>query len=159
MRGGLNADRASVRFVKTRAFEGAELHYVAFRTTEGQLRTFLIRTVGDSRGGYDVQPIGGGGGSGPFRGYPWVNLAAQWDSSSFRAGGSITGQSADRARLVRMSFADGTIVEDTVDEDTVLFDAGRGVSFPAAVQVFDETGDLLVSYAEFEYLVSSDGLR
>jgi hypothetical protein len=154
--GGSWGDRTTVHFIKTRAFEQAELHAVAFSTVQGQSCWLLVRTIPDDRDGYHVQPVGGGGGRDPKRDRPWVNLTAQWDSSSFRAGGSVTGQGADRARLVRMSFADGTSVEDTVDGGTVLFEAGRGVAFPAEVQVIDEAGNVLASYPEFEDFVSSD---
>lgn len=151
------ADADTVVFLKTRAFAAAELHAVTFSTVEGRPWTFVVRTSPDGNAGYRVSSIGGGGGGpgdDPFRERPWVNLTAQWGSSWFRGGGKVIGQGAERARAARIRFADGAIVEDAVDNRVVLFETESGVTFPAEVQVIDETGALLSSYAEFEDFVS-----
>jgi hypothetical protein len=150
--GGLGASRSTVLVLKTRDFGRAELHAVAFSTGEGPSSRLFVRTVEDGNGGYEARPIGGGSAAAPRRDRPWVNFAAQWDPSSFRAGGSVVGDGAERASLVCMRFADGTTIEDAVDAATVLFEVDRAVTFPASVQIFDAAGVVLASYDDFDYL-------
>jgi hypothetical protein len=73
-----------------------------------------------------AEPIGGGGGGQPYRSRPWVNFAAGWNAHLFAAGGHVTGQGAEAACLVRLTFADGTTIEDTVDNGVVLFFTSPG---------------------------------
>jgi hypothetical protein len=147
--GGAGADPATVRFVKSRAFPGCQLHEVDFATSDGQARHMLVRTWQDPDGSWAVQPVGGGGGKGPRRNRPWVNFAAAWNAQQFAAGGHVTGQGAEAARLVRLTFADGTTIEDTADGGVVLFFVSPGVSFPARVEILGTAGDVLAAYDEF----------
>ena len=148
--GGPGAVRETVRILKSRPFAAGELHAVAFETREGSSRTWVVRTFSQAAGCYEVLPIGGGGGGTPHREQPWVNVATQWGSSYFRAGGEVTGDGAGAARLVRMRFANAVVLEDDTEGDWVLFEAMQGVKFPADVEIFDTAGDLLSSYSEFE---------
>jgi hypothetical protein len=150
------AESGSVRIAKSRAFKGSELHAVLF-VADSHLWRMVIGTVPDETGGWKVHPVGGGSGGSPRRERPWVNLTAQF-GPCFRGGGEVIGQDADRARLVRMRFANGTTLEDSVEDGVVLFEADHAVSFPAEVQVLDATGELLASYAEFEDFTSDERL-
>jgi hypothetical protein len=147
--GGAGADPATVRFVKSRAFPGCELHEANFATREGQARHMLVRTSQQPDGSWAADPIGGGGDGQPYRSRPWVNLAATWNAQQFNAGGHLTGQGCEAARLVRLTFADGTAVEDTVDNGVVLFFASPGVRFPARVEILDSALNVLAEYDEF----------
>jgi hypothetical protein len=147
--GGAGADPATVRFVKSLAFPGTELHEADFTTREGQARHLLVRTWQRPDGSWAAVPIGGGGGGQPFRSRPWVNLAATWNAEQFAAGGHLTGQGSEAARLVRLTFADGTAIEDTVDNGVVLFFAAPGVTLPARVEILDIAGNVLAEYDEF----------
>lgn len=147
--GGEGADPATVQFSKTRIFPACQLHYVTFATREGNARIAIIRTWQDAGGTWTVGPIGGGGGSGPYRSSPWVNFAAQLGADSFAGGGEVIGDGAERAHRVRLTFADGIAAEDTVENGVVLFFASPGVDCPARVEIFSAAGEALASYDEF----------
>lgn len=147
--GGPGADPPTVRFVKSREFPGCQLHEVEFATRDGQARRMLIRTRQRPDGSWLAEPVGGGGGRDPRRSRPWVNVAATWNAQQFSAGGHVTGQGAEAARLVRLTFADGTAIEDTVDNGVVLFATSPGVTFPARVEILDTAGTTLAEYDEF----------
>jgi hypothetical protein len=149
--GGAGADPATVRFVKSRAFPGCQLHEVDFATRDGQAQHMLVRTWQEPDGSWVASPIGGGGGQ-PYRSRPWVNFAAGWNAHLFAAGGHLTGQDAETAHLVRLTFADGTTIEDVPDNGVVLFYASPGVVFPARVEILTAAGDLLAEYNEFNDL-------
>jgi hypothetical protein len=67
-----------------------------------------------------------------------------------RAGGNVEGNGAEQAKLVRMTFADGFVLVDTVDNGIVLFFEPRGMAFPADVEILDAKGSMLASYREFD---------
>jgi hypothetical protein len=83
---------------------------------------------------------------------PWVNFAAGWNAHLFAASGHLTGEDAETAHLARLTFADGTTIEDVPDNGVVLFYASRGVVFPARVEILTAAGDLLAEYDEFNDL-------
>jgi hypothetical protein len=147
--GGAGADPATVRFVKSRAFPGCQMHEADFATRDGQARHLLVRTWQEPGGSWVAGPIGGGGGEGPHRNRPWVNFAAQWNAQHFAAGGHVTGRGAEAARTVRLTFTDETSLEDTVDNGVVLFFTSPGVTFPATVDILDTAGNVLAEYDEF----------
>jgi hypothetical protein len=147
--GGLGADPATIRFRKTRAFADCQLHEVEFTGRDGRQERWLVRTWQGPGGSWMADPIGGGSGAGPYRSKPWVNFAAQWGADRFAAGGEVIGQGAEAAHLVRLVFADGTRLEDELENGIVLFLASPGVPFPAAVEILNESGEVLSEYNEF----------
>jgi hypothetical protein len=150
--GGAGADPATIRFRKSRAFPGCQLHEVDFITRDGRSQEMLARTWQEPDGSWVAAPIGGGDGGGPYRSRPWANFAAQWNAQLFAAGGQVTGQGAEAAQLVRLTFAGGTTFEDVVDNSAVLFFATPGVAFPARVEILDAAGKVLAGYDEFNDL-------
>jgi len=50
---------------------------------------------------------------------------------------------------VRLTFGNGQLVEDTVDNGVVLFFEPRAVVGPVDVSILDAAGGTLVSYPEF----------
>lgn len=150
-----DVDPATVRFRKTRVFASCWLHYLVFNSRDGMGHDLVVKTWQGPGGSWSVGPIGGGAGGHPHRGKPWVNFAAQWSRDVFAAGGEVIGEDAERARLVRLRFADGAVLEDTVDGGVVLLFASPGVAFPAEVEVIDGDGTVLVSYDEFASLHSA----
>jgi hypothetical protein len=150
--GWADADPATVRFRKSRSFPACELHSVTFTTRRGTQMRALARAWPKPDGGWAAVPVGGGSGPGPRRPRPWVNLSAQWSAEMFTAGGEVIGAGCERARLVRLGFADGTVLEDSVDDAIVLFFTTPGVTFPARVDVLGEDGGVLASYPDFDYL-------
>lgn len=149
--GGAGADPATVRFRKSRAFPGCHLHEVHFVTRGGGPQDMLVRTWQEPDGSWIAAPIGGGG-SGPYRSRPWVNFAAQSNAQQFAAGGHVTGHGAEAAHLVRLTFADGTAIEDMAENGVVLFFASPGVTFPARIEILSAAGELLAEYDEFDDL-------
>jgi hypothetical protein len=150
--GGEGADPATVRFRKSRAFPGCQLHQAEFVTRGGQPQHMLVRTWQEPDGSWVADPIGGGGGAGPHRTRPWVNFAAGWNTDLFAAGGQVIGDGAEAAHLVRLTFADGTTLADLVNNGVVLFFASPGVAFPARVEILGGAGDVLAEYDEFNDL-------
>jgi hypothetical protein len=148
-RGGAGADPATVRFLKSRAFPGCQLHEADFATRDGQARSMVVRTWQEPDGSWAAELVGGGGGGEPRRSRPWVNFTAGWNAQRFSAGGHVIGHGAEAACLVRLSFADGTTIDDTVGNGVVLFFASPGVSFPARVKIFGAAGNVLAEYDEF----------
>jgi hypothetical protein len=153
--GGAGADPATVQFAKTRAFPGCQLHEADFATHDGHPQHMLLRTWQQPDGSWAADPIGGGGSAGPYRSRPWVNFAAAWNAHLFAAGGHVTGQGAEAARLVRLTFADGTSIKDTVDNGVVLFFTSPGVTFPAKVEILGTAGNTLADYDEFAEFTDS----
>jgi predicted ThiF/HesA family dinucleotide-utilizing enzyme len=102
-----------------------------------------------------VAPVGGGGSGGSSRrAKPWVNFAAGFGPRTFTAGGKVEGAGSEQARTVRLTFADGLVVEETVDNGAVLFFEPRTVDLPAEVEVLDARGRLLARYEEFDEFTS-----
>lgn len=147
--GGEGAEPATVRFRKTRAFTGCQLHQVESTNRGGRPQRMLVRTRQRPDGTWVAEPIGGAGGAGPHRARPWVNFAATWNADLFAAGGNVTGHDAEAACLIRLTFADGTATEDTAGNGVVLFFASPGVNFPARAEILDTTGNALADYDEF----------
>ena len=150
--GGEGADPATVRFGKSRAFPGCQLHQVEFTNHDGHPQRLLVRTWQQADGTWVADPIGGGGGADPYRARPWANFAAAWSADLFAAGGTVTGNGAEAAHLVRLTFANGTSIEDQVHNGVVLFYTSPGVAFPASVEISTSTGDVLAAYDEFNDL-------
>lgn len=150
--GGAGADPATIRFRKSRAFPGCQLHEVDFVTRDGRPEEMLVRTWQEPDGSWVTAPIGGGGGRQPYRSRPWVNFAARWNKHLFAAGGQVTGQGAEAAHLVRLTFAGGTAIDDIMDNGVVLFFTTPGVTFPARVEILDTAGNVLAEYDEFNDL-------
>jgi hypothetical protein len=141
-----------VRFVKSRAFPGCQLHHADFATRDGKPRHLLARTWQQPDGSWAAVPIGSGGGRDTDRSRPWVNFAAAWNAQQFAAGGHVTGQGAETARLVRLTFADGTTIEDTVDNGVVPFFTSPGVTFQPKSRSSAPRGNTLAAYDEFSDL-------
>jgi hypothetical protein len=89
-----------------------------------------------------------GGGRGPQRNRPWLNFAAQWNADMLAAGGHVIGAGAESAHLVRLTFADGAVLEGAVGNGVVLSFAAPGVAFPARAEIYGAAGDLLAGYEE-----------
>ncbi len=147
--GGMGAEPVTIRFRKSRVFADCQLHEVDFTARSGSREDWLVRTWQEPDGIWVVAPIGGGSGPGPYRARPWVNFAAQWGADRFTAGGLVIGQGAEAAHTVRLAFADGTTIEDVVEDSIVLFHASPGVAFPARVEILSVSGDVLAEYEEF----------
>ena len=147
--GGPGADPATIVFQKTRILPTCQMHSVAFTNNRGIPVEWVIRTWQKSDGTWVVAPVGGGGHA-PLRTKPWVNFAAQFGPDHFAAGGHVEGSGSEKAVKVRLIFADGFTLEDSVDAGIVLFFEPRSLAFPADVEILDEHVGLLTKYKEFD---------
>jgi hypothetical protein len=86
----------------------------------------------------------------PHREKPWFNFAAGSGADGFIAGRWVEGRGSDQARMVRLVFADGLKMDDTVDNGIVLFCEPRCVSFPADARILDDQEGLLARYMAFD---------
>jgi hypothetical protein len=150
--GGPGADPATIQFVKTRTFPSCQMHYVRFTNRFRKIPCVsVIRTWREEGGRVSVGPLGGGGADEPAREDPWVNMTAGWTANRFMGGGSVIGDGAENASLVRLTFTNGAVADDTVENGVVLFVLEPvEVVMPAVVTVLDATGTALVTYQEFE---------
>lgn len=147
--GGSGAESATIEFVKTKVYSTCQLHEVDYVNHRGWTMHALIETRQDQNGTWMVRPLGGGAGPAPRRSHSWVNLCAGIGPESFTAGGHVEGDGAEHAASVRLSFADGGEIEDTVDNGVVLFFEPRAIVAPVDVSVFDRDGAVLATYQEF----------
>jgi len=144
------ADPDTIEFQKVRLLATCEMHQVAFTNHREYRMEYIIRTWRTPGGTWVVAPIGGGSRGPSRRQEPWVNFTAGWGDDGFTAGGRVEGIGSEQSHLVRLTFADGLILTDTVDDGIVLFFEPRAVSFPADVQIEDVQASLIASYKEFD---------
>lgn len=142
--GGGEAERTSVRFIKSLRAGATELHAVEFTTTEGDMRRYVVGVTQDPQGNWRLTGAAGGGGSDPPRDCPWVNLGA-WGSPShgFHGGGKVVGVGHEAAARVRLTFKNGVQLEDDVGAGHVLFHSEGAAELPAQVDIFDARGKVL----------------
>lgn len=153
-RGGPAADPSTIAFQRTRSLPTCQMHQVGFTNHMGIVETLVIRTWKEADGSVVVAPVGGGAPGPSRRTKPWVNFTAGFGADGFTAGGDVVGRGSDQAHTVRLTFADGLVLEDTADETAgnrvVLFFEPRGVAFPADVEILDARGQVLAAYREFD---------
>jgi hypothetical protein len=153
--GGAGAIPSSIRFRRDRAFEGCHMYAVSFSTGDGPPWLMVVRAFQGPDGAWAADPIGGGAGPGPRRRLPWVNFTARGGrtGSDFTGGGEVIGEGCELVRTVVLRFADGTTVEDQVEEGLVLFYVDHPVVCPAQVTILDGEAKTLSEYPAFEMFV------
>jgi hypothetical protein len=150
--GGPGADPSTIVFERTRVLPTCHMHSVSFTSHRGLAEVLVIRTWQEPDGSWTIAPLGGGGrGGGPSRRpKPWVNFTAGSGPHGFAAGGDVEGMGSDQVRTVRLTFADGLVMEDAVENGIVLFFEPRGVTFPADAEILDAQGGRLARYKAFD---------
>jgi hypothetical protein len=138
--GGLEAKPETIRFVKERRLPRRQLHYVTFENTQGKQQHFTCHVIEDSDGTWKVWG-GWGAGRGPKSTSPRVNLGGG-DGEHFHAGGLVqhNGHAIVRVRLLS---ANGVLLEDSVDDDIVLFLDDRWIDAPLQAQLYNRQGMLV----------------
>jgi hypothetical protein len=152
--GGSGADPDSIAFQKTRQLPTCQMHQVAFTNFRGIPVELVIRTWQEPAGTWTVAPVGGGSPGGHRRQRPWVNFTVGFGASGFAAGGNVEGLGAEQAKHVRMTFADGFVLADSVHSGIVLFFEPRIMAFPAEVDILDAEGSVLASFRAFDEFVA-----
>jgi hypothetical protein len=141
--GGLDARPETIQFGKMRALARRQVHAVTFETQAGRRMRFICCVRKDRAGKWQL--MGGAGGdadSGSQRGHPWVNLGGGGRPQQFYVGGQVLEQGAEVAR-VRLRAANGTVLEDTVEDGVVLFLTDDAVQAPIAAELLDRSGHVL----------------
>jgi hypothetical protein len=144
--GGLDARPETIAFIKARAMPQRQVHAVSFQTHSGQRMRFICAVEQSSDGAWHV--AGGAGRSAdgsPQRDVPWVNLGGGWPKH-FYAGGDVLAEGQDVAR-VRLRAANGTELEDSVEDGVVLFVTDREVRTPIEVELLDRGGNVVGRHA------------
>ena len=77
------------------------------------------------------------------------NLGDGW-GDHFWAGGYLTNNALDAER-VRLIFKNGVILEDRVQDDTVLFITDQNVQVPVQVEVYNGSDALIDRQIAFNY--------
>jgi hypothetical protein len=141
--GGLDARPETIQFGKMRALTRRQVHAVTFETQAGRRMRFICCVRQDKAGKWQLMGgAGGGGDSGPHRDHPWVNLGGGGGPLQFYAGGQVSEQGAEVVR-VRLRAANGTVLEDTVEDGVVLFVTDDPVQAPIAAELLDRGGHVV----------------
>jgi hypothetical protein len=119
--GGPGADPTSIEFVKSKSFSLCQLHSISFINHRGWNMDVLVKTWREDDETWKVHSVGGGAGRHPYRSQPWVNFVAGFGRHDFTGGGHVVGDGAEKAKSVRLNFANKVVTEDTVDNGVVLF--------------------------------------
>ncbi len=134
---------ATLRFLQGRRLPYRQVHEVTFENETGQQERWLCFVVQDEQGNWSVRSAGEVRAS-PLRSRSWVNLMGGGREDDFWAGGLVTDHHLAVER-VRLTAANGTIVEDIVREHLVLFVTNQQVRMPLQVQLYDHSGNLLAT--------------
>jgi hypothetical protein len=145
--GGLEAKPETIRFVKERRLPRRQLHYVTFENTQGEQWHSTCYVIEDSdgtwkvHGAWQVRGGSGGAGRGPKSTSPRVDLGGG-EGEHFHAGGLVqhNGHAIVRVRLLS---ANGVLLEDSVDDDIVLFLDDRWIDAPLQAQLYNRQGMLV----------------
>ena len=84
-----------------------------------------------------------------MRRHPWISFGAWGWPRFFCGGGKVIGADSERATHARLRFADGTTLEDSIDEGVALFMTDGPVKMPVTVEILDRTGAMLTTYEAF----------
>lgn len=136
--GGFDAIPETVQFGKMRGDSRRQVYLVSFETRAGRKMRFACLVRRDDAGAWRFAGCAGGGVDGsPQRGHAWVNLGGGW--GPFYAGGAILEDGGEVAR-VRLRAADGTTLEDTVEDGLVLFITDDEMRRPVMAELIDRSG-------------------
>jgi len=146
---GMGADVVTLQFLKERRLPRRQVHAVAFTDAEGRRMRFTYYLAQDDAGNWRVAGAAGGSAEGaPIRAYPWVNLGGGGGPTDFYAGGTVLDNGCGVVR-VRLTAANGTMMEDTVDAGLVLFVTDRPVELPLHADLYDRTGQVVGRHLAF----------
>ena len=142
--GGFGAKPETIRFLQERSIPHHQLHEVIFEDEQGRGNHWFCLVMQHEQGRWQFQTGGGGGISDhhmPERSHPWVNLAGGW-GREFWAGGRVhdNGHGVERVRMVA---ANGSVLEDIVQDGVVMFVTNQHVQVPVQVELYDHSGTIV----------------
>jgi hypothetical protein len=99
----------------------------------------LWEVVPVSGGGWETRGVSGGAGREPAWERPTLNLGGGGWPDRFSAGGTVIGAGAEITH-VQLRFANGVVLEDTVEDGVVVFLTDEHVETPATAVLLDRGG-------------------
>ncbi|MHB8599913.1 MAG: hypothetical protein ACYDER_24280 [Ktedonobacteraceae bacterium] len=152
-RGGPKAKADSLRFLKQHTLPHRHLYAVTFEDEAGLAWDCFCFLEQDERGFWH-----GGVVSGvvkeiarrSMRQAPWVQLVGGGGEESLWAGGYVTEKASD-AYIVRLIGKTGLVLEDTVQDGIVLFQADQHVELPMQAEIYTRSGELLGVQSFLDY--------
>jgi len=139
--GGLDAKPETIRVIKMRATPQRRVYAVSFETQAGRRMRSTCSVRQDDAGQWHFVAASGADGS-PPRPQPWVNLGGGGWPRQFFAGGDVLANGLDVAR-VRLKAANGTEMEDAVEEGVVVFATDDEVRMPVDAELVDRSGNVV----------------
>jgi hypothetical protein len=144
------ASQKTLRFLKERSIEGRRV-YITVMEDEHQKKLHITCYVEqDAQGNWQFRGAAGdgimGGSPGPVVEQAWANLGGGGMPNHFYAGGFVANHQNNIAR-VRLVCQNGTIIEDRVDDNMVLFLTDQRVELPILAELYNDEGKLVYSHA------------
>ncbi|GAC1360878.1 MAG: hypothetical protein NVS2B12_31730 [Ktedonobacteraceae bacterium] len=138
----------TLRFLKERCIAGRQVHFVMFEDAKGQNMHFTCYVVQDAQGNWQFRGAAGDsitGTPGPVVEQGWANLGGGGMPDHFYAGGYVADHGLDVTR-VRLVAKNGTVIEDTVENDIVLFLTDQLVTLPIEAEIYNRSGKLVYKH-------------
>ncbi len=139
----------TLRFLKERCMPGRHVYMTVFED-EHQKKLYVTCYVEqDTHGNWQFRGAAGdgimGGMPGPVVEQAWANLSGGGMPDHFYAGGFIANHEGNITH-VRLVCKNGTIIEDQVNDDMVLFLTDQRVALPVLAELYDHTDTLVYSH-------------
>jgi len=149
--GGMGAKAETIRFLKERSLPGRKVLAGTFENQAGRMMNFTQYLMQNEQGEWEVRGGSGGGegGSRLVREQPWVNLGGGGWPNDFYAGGHVIDNGSGVARI-RLVAANGTILEDSVEDGIVLFLSEQPVDIPLQAELYDHHGKRVANHEVFD---------
>lgn len=142
---GPEAKLESIHILRQHTLPCSRLYAVTLEDEAGLAWDYLCLLEQDERGFWHGGAIAGvvrERTRRPGRQAPWVRLMGGGGEESLCAGGYVTEKAPD-AHLVRLICQNGLVLEDTVQDGIVLFQARQPVALPVRVEIYTRSGELL----------------
>lgn len=147
--GHKTTDTLNIQFLKQRSIPGRIVQAIIYTDRAGQAIDFICYLAQDTQGRWHFRGgTGRGSGTGTVRNHPWVELAGGGWPHDFYAGGYIVNQGSEVAR-VRLIASTGVTMEDSVDDQLVLFLTDQKVDIPFIAELYDRSGKLILRHDGF----------
>ncbi len=162
-----DVDQIKIHFLQNRNLPDRQVHFVLTESSKGQQKYWLCGVLQDAQKYWSCVGIAERRiheskiilGRATFleesdkgivheKAVPGVNLTFIRNKDGFWAGGPIFQNGFDVAR-VRLILKSGVAVEDSVQDDLVLFVAGQKMSKPVQVELYDRLGNIVATQAIF----------
>jgi hypothetical protein len=146
-RGGFDARRETLEFLKARTSGRRMVQAISFVTTSGRKTRMICYLLQNVRGEWQFSGAAGGEGEqgGPVRNHPLVRLGGGGWPDYFFAGGNVIAQKDNIVR-VRLIAGNGIAMEDSVDDGLVVFVTEERVTLPIRAELYDQEGTLVGSH-------------